>query len=84
MHDKLEWVRSNVVGFTSRYTSQLSLELEAIYVDHTATNRPFKTIEKMVEYSRLYSANPLQNLATTEVSFPLLRIFDQFAKIFLE
>lgn len=34
------------------------MRLEAVYVDHTATNRPFKAIETMVEYAKLFTANP--------------------------
>ena len=54
----LPWIRKNVVGFNTRYTSELKVELEALYVDHTATNRPFKAIETAVSYFKLHAANP--------------------------
>jgi selenocysteine lyase/cysteine desulfurase len=47
-----------VVGLNTKFTSCLQLELYAVYVDHTATNRPFKTIEDMVDHAKLYAANP--------------------------
>ena len=36
----------------------MQLDVETIYVDHTATNRPFRTVEIMVEYAKLFAANP--------------------------
>ena len=56
--EKLDWVRSNIVGFNTNYISAFELELEALYVDHTATNRPFKTVEAMDSHAKLFTANP--------------------------
>lgn len=29
-----------------------------MYIDHTATNRPFKLVEVLVEHAKLFAANP--------------------------
>ena len=29
-----------------------------MYVDHTATNRAYQTVEDMIKYAKLYAANP--------------------------
>ena len=38
--------------------SPFRIEMEAVYVDHTATNRPYSDIEDMVDYAKLFAANP--------------------------
>ena len=38
--------------------SPVNIELQSVYVDHTATNRPYQTIEDMVSYSKRFAANP--------------------------
>lgn len=57
-HNKIEEIRSNIIGFNTRYTSPFNIELEAVYVDHTATNRPYRTVEDMVRYAKKFAANP--------------------------
>jgi selenocysteine lyase/cysteine desulfurase len=56
--EKLNWVRENAVGINTTYLSAVGLELDAVYVDHTATNRPFQSVEAMVSYAKLFTANP--------------------------
>ena len=58
----LSWIRENIVGINTTYTSQMQLEIETVYVDHTATNRPFRSIEIMVEHAKLFTANPHSEL----------------------
>lgn len=54
----LSWIRENIIGFNTTYTSAVGLEIESVYVDHTATNRPFKLVEVLVEHAKLFAANP--------------------------
>ena len=55
---KIDEVRSKIIGFTTRYMSPFRIEMEAVYVDHTATNRPYQDVEDMVDYAKLLAANP--------------------------
>ena len=56
--DKISLIRKNIIGFNTRYMSPFNIELESVYVDHTATNRPYKTVESMIEYAKKFAANP--------------------------
>lgn len=38
--------------------SPYKFDLEALYADHTATNRPYKDIEEVINYSKTLAANP--------------------------
>jgi hypothetical protein len=55
---KIDKLRENIVGFNTRYISPFNIELETVYVDHTATNRPYRKVEDMIEYAKKFSANP--------------------------
>ena len=41
---KIDIIRENIIGFNTRYISPFNIELESVYVDHTATNRPYRTV----------------------------------------
>ena len=41
---KIDIIRQNIIGFNTRYSSPFNIELESVYVDHTATNRAYKTV----------------------------------------
>lgn len=56
--DKLREIRSNVIGLNTSFISGCLLDLEAVYVDHTATNRPYRAVEEMVNHAKLLAANP--------------------------
>jgi hypothetical protein len=56
--EKIDRIRENVVGFNTRYVSPFNIELEAVYVDHTATNRPYRAVEDMIKYAKKFAANP--------------------------
>lgn len=47
-----------MIGFNTEYVSAFNIQLESVYVDHTATNRPYKPVESMIEYAKTFSANP--------------------------
>lgn len=51
-------MRKNVIGLNTTFTSGFLLNLEAVYVDHTATNRPYQAVEEMIEHAKLLAANP--------------------------
>ena len=55
---KIDEIRSKIIGFTTRYMSPFRIEMETVYVDHTATNRPYQDVEDMVDYAKLLAANP--------------------------
>lgn len=55
---KIEVIRKNIIGFNTEYISPFNIQLEAVYVDHTATNRPYKTVESMISYAKTFAANP--------------------------
>lgn len=40
-HSKINQIRENIIGFNTRFISPFNIELETVYVDHTATNRPY-------------------------------------------
>lgn len=56
--EKIEVIRKNIEGFNTLYMSPFNIELEAVYVDHTATNRPYKTVEDMIKFTKKFAANP--------------------------
>ena len=41
---KIEEIRSNIIGLRTVFSSPYKLDLEALYADHTATNRPYKDV----------------------------------------
>lgn len=41
---ELEEIRRNVIGLNTSFVSGFLLNLEAVYVDHTATNRPYRAV----------------------------------------
>ena len=51
-------IRKNIIGFNTEYISPFNIELETVYVDHTATNRPYKPVESMISYAKTFAANP--------------------------
>lgn len=55
---KIDEIRSNIIGFNTTYITPCNIEVETVYVDHTATSRPYKKIEDMIEYAKKFSANP--------------------------
>ena len=56
--EKIDIIRENIIGFNTRYTSPFNIELESVYVDHTATNRPYTAVENMIKYAKKFAANP--------------------------
>jgi hypothetical protein len=56
--EKIDIIRDNIIGFNTRYVSPFNIELESVYVDHTATNRPYRTVEDMIKYAKKFAANP--------------------------
>jgi hypothetical protein len=56
--NKIDQIRSKILGFNTRYISPFNIELETIYVDHTATNRAYRSIEDMIDYAKKFAANP--------------------------
>ena len=55
---KIDRIRENIIGFNTLYMSPFNIELQAVYVDHTATNRPYRSVEDMVKYTKKFVANP--------------------------
>lgn len=55
---KIDTIRSNVIGLSTVYTSPLNIQMEAVYVDHTATNRAYRSIEDMIQCAKQFTANP--------------------------
>jgi selenocysteine lyase/cysteine desulfurase len=54
----MEKIRDQVIGLRTIFTSPFSFDLEALYADHTATNRPYQSIEKLIAYTKTLVANP--------------------------
>ena len=55
---KIAVIRKNIIGFNTEYISPFNIQLETVYVDHTATNRPYKPVESMISYAKTFAANP--------------------------
>jgi len=55
---KLEKIREQVIGLRTIFSSPFSFDLETVYADHTATHRPYQSIEKMIAYAKTLAANP--------------------------
>ena len=41
---KIDFIRENIVGLCTRYISPYNIELETVYIDHTATNRAYTPV----------------------------------------
>ena len=56
--EKIDIIRENIIGFNTRYISPFNIELESVYIDHTATNRPYRSVEDIIRYTKQFAANP--------------------------
>jgi hypothetical protein len=72
-----------VIGFNTEYISAFNIQLESVYVDHTATNRPYRPVENMIEYAKTLAANPHTEFSHYgSTSFSKLRILNRNDALF--
>lgn len=56
--NKMEIIRSQIVGLRTVNKSPFGYSLETLYADHTATNRAYSSIEELIASAKYLSANP--------------------------
>lgn len=57
-NSKIELIRSQIIGLRTLVKSPFGFQLETLYADHTATNRPYESVEDVIKYAKYLAANP--------------------------